>query len=360
MASAIKITLTPPMGIKVEQRFEGHSITIGRSKTCTLTVDSESLSRQHCLIELINGEFYITDLGSTNGVYIEGMRIEAHQKIRFNNFLNLQISNYECQVTELEDETVFSQQKLPPKHDVTQLELAPTKPTKKLNIHALNAPLPKVEKSPDQSRLRMALAIVILVLIGFSVFLAIEVQEEDLVETDIQSKVLSPAAQAKVQAAMIKTPNAFYKDYETLMFAKDCKEGSYCQNLQLSTSDNEGIYEVEKEIYIFINPAKHSSEKYSKLAAENQDLIALDILFNSIVLEAYFRGVYEQIHLIIVTSAATPSKVLKFHVSKYNFKNSQLETVLPLLNSSIEQNNPKPLIEVLYPLIDILDLVSNK
>ena len=362
MASAIKITLTPAEGEKIEKSFEGNSITIGRSKTCTFTVNSESLSRQHCLIELVNGEFYITDLGSTNGVYIEGTRIEPHQRIRFNNFLNLQISNYDFQVVELEDDTVFSQHKLPPKQDTTQ-NLAPTKATKKINFEALNSPLPQPKKvNSDQSKLRSVIFVVIFLLIAVTAYLAIEMEEDDD-DTDqgqVQVKQLSPAAQAKAEAEKIKTANAFHKDYETLMFAKSCKEGSYCQNLSLSTTHNEGLYEQEKELFIFINPPAHTLEKYSKLSSENMELIALDLLFNSLFLEAYFRGTYEQIHLVLISPLGTPEKVLRFHVSKYNLQTSQLEMIIPLLKVAIEQNNPKPLIEVLYPLIDILDLASNK
>jgi hypothetical protein len=357
MASAIKITLIPPAGEKIEQRFEGHSVTIGRSKSCTFTVESESLSRQHGLIELVNGEFYITDLGSTNGIYIEGNRIEPHRRIRFNNFLSLQISNYDCQVVELEDETYTpapNSGKLQP-----HVELAPTKPTKKLNFHALNAPLPQGKQvKKESSKTRTALYLIILLMTLAAVFFTVMTEEEAQVTPE--EKVLTPAARAKMEVAKIATPNAFHKDYETLLFAKDCKEGSFCRQLGLSKEEGEGLYEQGKEIFVFLRPSRHQLEKYAKLSPENLELIALDRLFNSIIMDAYFRGIYEHIHLVLISPTGAISKILRFHLSKYNLQTSQLETVITLIQKGLETNDLKTLSEILYPQLDILSLETNK
>ncbi len=52
---------------------------IGRvSAQCDLAIIDANVSRQHCAIERREGIFYVTDLGSTNGVQVEGVRVDDH------------------------------------------------------------------------------------------------------------------------------------------------------------------------------------------------------------------------------------------------------------------------------------------
>ncbi|HUT36470.1 MAG TPA: ATPase, T2SS/T4P/T4SS family [Planctomycetota bacterium] len=53
------------------------TFTIGKSPANDLTVDKLAISRQHCEIVNTNGTYAIRDLGSRNGTYIEGRRINA-------------------------------------------------------------------------------------------------------------------------------------------------------------------------------------------------------------------------------------------------------------------------------------------
>ena len=50
---------------------------IGRGKqTSDLTIKDPNVSRQHAMIEFSNGQFYILDMGSTNGVEYNGQRVQ--------------------------------------------------------------------------------------------------------------------------------------------------------------------------------------------------------------------------------------------------------------------------------------------
>jgi hypothetical protein len=50
---------------------------IGRGKqTSDLTIKDPNVSRQHAMIEFLNGQYYIVDMGSTNGVEYNGQRIQ--------------------------------------------------------------------------------------------------------------------------------------------------------------------------------------------------------------------------------------------------------------------------------------------
>lgn len=50
-------------------------LTIGRALPCGLILRDREVSRQHCRIELCAGHAWLTDLGSSNGTFIDGQRI---------------------------------------------------------------------------------------------------------------------------------------------------------------------------------------------------------------------------------------------------------------------------------------------
>jgi pSer/pThr/pTyr-binding forkhead associated (FHA) protein len=50
-------------------------VVIGRSPSCRLRFQSSNVSRKHARIFARNDEYYIEDLGSTNGTYVNGIRI---------------------------------------------------------------------------------------------------------------------------------------------------------------------------------------------------------------------------------------------------------------------------------------------
>jgi len=49
---------------------------IGRGRQSSdLTIKDPNVSRQHAMIEFLNGQYYMVDMGSTNGVEYNGQRI---------------------------------------------------------------------------------------------------------------------------------------------------------------------------------------------------------------------------------------------------------------------------------------------
>jgi hypothetical protein len=58
------------------------NMVIGRSRTCDVVVPSAKVSRQHAGIAMVNGKFYVEDLGSANGVWRDGERINGRVEIR--------------------------------------------------------------------------------------------------------------------------------------------------------------------------------------------------------------------------------------------------------------------------------------
>jgi predicted component of type VI protein secretion system len=52
-------------------------VVVGRHPQCDARLDSIRVSRRHCCMSEDNGEIVVRDLGSTNGIRINGQRVEA-------------------------------------------------------------------------------------------------------------------------------------------------------------------------------------------------------------------------------------------------------------------------------------------
>lgn len=56
-------------------------LLIGRLPPCDLAIPASDISRRHCRIDLDGDCAVVTDLGSTNGTFVEGSRIEAPTRL---------------------------------------------------------------------------------------------------------------------------------------------------------------------------------------------------------------------------------------------------------------------------------------
>lgn len=61
-------------------RVEKPRVTIGR-KDADIEIDDRESSRNHAALEVRDGHFFLEDLGSSNGTYVEGRRIEEEIEI---------------------------------------------------------------------------------------------------------------------------------------------------------------------------------------------------------------------------------------------------------------------------------------
>ncbi len=61
--------------------FESGSYTIGRLGQCEITLPSNSVSRQHARIFVSNGRCLIEDMGSANGILVDGQRVVGQRDL---------------------------------------------------------------------------------------------------------------------------------------------------------------------------------------------------------------------------------------------------------------------------------------
>lgn len=91
-------------GEQIQASIDANICVIGRSSKCDIVVAEEGMSRQHCQIELIDGEVFITDLGSTNGVLIDSEKITPHTKTPFALYLTCSfgaVANLQIELEEM-------------------------------------------------------------------------------------------------------------------------------------------------------------------------------------------------------------------------------------------------------------------
>jgi general secretion pathway protein A len=56
-------------------------VTIGRGADCELQLDSQFVSRHHCQIITTAEQSFVEDLGSTNGIIVNGRRRQLHKLV---------------------------------------------------------------------------------------------------------------------------------------------------------------------------------------------------------------------------------------------------------------------------------------
>ena len=59
------------------------SVTIGRAPSCKVLVDDNKCSRQHCELLFRNGSWYVRDLDSRNGVFVDNERVNLEYRLEF-------------------------------------------------------------------------------------------------------------------------------------------------------------------------------------------------------------------------------------------------------------------------------------
>ncbi len=79
--------MTPPK-FTLEKQPDGQPIpitaelTVGRAENCGLRIVEGGLSREHALFSVSEGSVWLSDLGSTNGTFVNDVRITSKVKLK--------------------------------------------------------------------------------------------------------------------------------------------------------------------------------------------------------------------------------------------------------------------------------------
>jgi pSer/pThr/pTyr-binding forkhead associated (FHA) protein len=69
----VAISDGPQAGVSAP--LDGEPVTIGRGSDCQIKLDDDYSSTRHARLFLSDGQWWVEDLGSTNGTYLDGQRI---------------------------------------------------------------------------------------------------------------------------------------------------------------------------------------------------------------------------------------------------------------------------------------------
>ncbi len=70
-------------------------LTLGKSSSCDITISNKYLSAKHIEISMSNNRVYIKDTNSTNGTYIDGVKLISNKKTELKNNEKLIIGSEE-------------------------------------------------------------------------------------------------------------------------------------------------------------------------------------------------------------------------------------------------------------------------
>lgn len=71
----LKITITQPGSSATSHEIAGDQAKIGRADDCDIVLSDGHISRRHALVLRIDGRAVVVDLGSANGIFIDGEKI---------------------------------------------------------------------------------------------------------------------------------------------------------------------------------------------------------------------------------------------------------------------------------------------
>lgn len=87
-----------------EYTFEDGEFLIGRSQSADIILPSDNVSRRHARLYTVDGKCYIEDLGSSNGVFVNGRRI--HEVFQIQRSAQIKVGDYYLHIegADVEDE----------------------------------------------------------------------------------------------------------------------------------------------------------------------------------------------------------------------------------------------------------------
>jgi len=108
------IELKPHIVVKgleegVTQPFGEDCVTIGRRADNQIAIDADNISRRHVSIERRDGQYFIRDLGSANGTYLNERRTDLAQ---LNDGDRLRIGGYRITISLVEQDCVLNFRKI--------------------------------------------------------------------------------------------------------------------------------------------------------------------------------------------------------------------------------------------------------
>lgn len=84
-----EVTVYSPLFSPFRQPLQGDAVSIGRASDCTIPIKDRYLSRKHAEIVAVGSAWMLKDLGSANGTYLNGSRVERDEILKTGDRIRL-------------------------------------------------------------------------------------------------------------------------------------------------------------------------------------------------------------------------------------------------------------------------------
>jgi phosphoserine phosphatase RsbU/P len=84
-----EVTVYSPLFSPFRQPLQAPAVSIGRASDCSIPIKDRYLSRKHAEIIVVDGAWVLKDLGSANGTYLNGSRVEHDQLLKTGDRIRL-------------------------------------------------------------------------------------------------------------------------------------------------------------------------------------------------------------------------------------------------------------------------------
>lgn len=338
----IKISVKLASGQVIEEILEKDVAVLGRSTKSDVVIADEALSRSHCQIEYDGENFYITDLGSANGVLVNGKKISPNDKIQFSSFEEVLLGPHEVTVS-YEDRSLSAIAKK------TATKSTQVQNAEKTKLHRPPPPKREVKKKSP-----LINVVAFLVVTGAAVY-QFKFKENTVEESKESTSSNIPAGVNLPDSFLTSTEYASKDDLKTCSgeFESACKE------LALKQDSGEGILKEGQQVFLFIRPQNHYElPKFSKIKEldDRDSLITLYLALKSPQFESFRKKEVLQIHLIMKDSDSKSKTVFRFHTKYFTSSGPEKARLTSELISIFEGSSSNVFWADANPIIQKQDL----
>jgi pSer/pThr/pTyr-binding forkhead associated (FHA) protein len=337
----MKIQVKAPDGRLIEKMIPKDRATIGRSIRCDVAIPEESISREHCLIERQDGHYFITDLESANGVFINGKRIEVGVRTLLVTGTDFHLGILKCQVRDdLTSGHKLSLATLP--HRTISRIIKPHsmvfKFSKKTPVR-----LPREKASKEKPTGLIVSSLFFLSIVGYMLKEVFQARFKSSPVSTILTEAPVVHYRTDVSKYNLNAPDKFLKEetYRELVARINCaNHATICEEMKLSEEHGEGIRETHDEMVVFLKPIRRfTAQELPKLfeQPDRDQILGLFLFFRSSLFLELANSNVGQVHLVILDDQGTPRSVLRLH--EHQFSETQRFELLADVKNAILNGN---------------------
>lgn len=223
-----------------------NSAILGRSKKADIAIEIEGISRQHLKIDYENDTFYVTDLKSTNGIYLNNEKIPADKKVKYLSILPMRVGPLMISIKGEQEEVV---------REPTSATLTMNHSSDLGNINSQRAEAksrPRKEFSKPKSKSN-SIALLLFLGVAGSAYYFYEKKQSEALENE--AKALEQKAQVeKSKPIVINLLDS--RELKKLLDSSNCANPevqSICKIINRDLTKYEGVVKSQDTLVIFFN-----------------------------------------------------------------------------------------------------------